>query len=44
MLSESLRAVISQRLVTRADGTGRVPALEIMVVTRAISNLTSSRM
>ena len=39
MLAESLRAVISQRLVRRADGTGRVPALEIMVVTRAIANL-----
>jgi twitching motility protein PilT len=39
MLSESLRAVISQRLVPRADGQGRVPALELMVVTRAIGNL-----
>jgi twitching motility protein PilT len=39
MLSESLRAVVSQRLVQKADGTGRVPALEIMVVTRAVSNL-----
>jgi twitching motility protein PilT len=39
MLSESLRAVISQRLVTRADGAGRVPALEVMIATRAVSNL-----
>jgi twitching motility protein PilT len=39
MMSESLRAVISQRLVARADGAGLVPALEVMVVTRAISNL-----
>lgn len=39
MLSESLRAVVSQRLVRRADGRGRVPALEIMVVNRAIGNL-----
>ena len=39
MLSESLKGVISQRLLTRADGAGRVPALETMVVTRAISNL-----
>jgi twitching motility protein PilT len=39
MLSESLRAVISQRLVPRADGGGRVPALEILVLNRAISNL-----
>jgi len=39
MLSESLRAVISQRLVRRADGAGRVAALEILVVTRAVSHL-----
>ncbi len=39
MLSESLRAVISQRLLARADGQGRVPALETMVVTRAVANL-----
>ncbi len=39
MLSESLRVVISQRLVRRADGGGRVPACEIMVVNRAVSNL-----
>ena len=39
MLSESLRAVVSQRLVTRADGAGRVPALEVLVVNKAISNL-----
>jgi len=39
MLSESLRAVVSQRLVTRADGAGRVPALEVLVVNKAVSNL-----
>ena len=39
MLSESLRAVISQRLVARADGTGRVPALEILIATRTVGNL-----
>ncbi len=39
MLSESLRAVVSQRLVNRADGNGRIPALEIMIVTHAVSNL-----
>jgi twitching motility protein PilT len=39
MLSESLRAVISQRLLPRKDGQGRVPALETMVVTRAVANL-----
>jgi twitching motility protein PilT len=39
MLSESLRAVISQRLVRRADGQGRVPALELLIVNKAVSNL-----
>jgi len=39
MFAESLRAVISQRLVTRADGTGRVPALEILVANKAVGNL-----
>lgn len=39
MLSESLRAVVSQRLVVRADGSGRVPVLEVLVVNKAISNL-----
>jgi twitching motility protein PilT len=39
MLSESLRAVVSQRLVRRADGQGRIPALEILVVNKAVSNL-----
>lgn len=43
MLAESLRAVISQRLIPRADGTGRVPAVEIMLVTRAISHLIRER-
>jgi twitching motility protein PilT len=39
MLSESLRAVISQRLVPTSDGSGRVPALEMLVINRAIGNL-----
>jgi twitching motility protein PilT len=39
MVSESLRAVISQRLVVKADGTGRVPALEILVCNKAVGNL-----
>ena len=39
MLSESLRAVISQRLIPRANGQGRVPATETLVVTRAVGNL-----
>lgn len=39
MLSESLRAVVSQRLVARADGSGRVPALEVLIINKAIGNL-----
>ncbi len=31
-LADSLRGTVAQRLVRRADGTGRVPAVEIMVV------------
>jgi len=39
MVSESLRGIISQQLVPKADGTGRVVALEIMVNTPAVANL-----
>jgi twitching motility protein PilT len=39
MLSESLRAVVSQRLVPRAKGGGRVPAIELLMVNTAVSNL-----
>ncbi len=39
MLSESLRAVISQTLLKTKDGTGRAAAHEIMVGTPAIRNL-----
>jgi len=39
MLSESLRAVISQRLVPKKDGSGRVPALELLVINKAIGNM-----
>jgi twitching motility protein PilT len=35
-LADSLRAVISQQLLRRAGGTGRVAALEIMIATRAV--------
>jgi twitching motility protein PilT len=38
-LSESLRAVVSQRLVPRADGTGLIPAVEILVVNTAVANI-----
>jgi twitching motility protein PilT len=39
MVSESLRGIISQQLIPRLDGQGRVPAFEIMVNTPAVANL-----
>jgi twitching motility protein PilT len=38
-LAESLYAVVSQRLLPRADGKGRVAAVEVMVVTPTIRDL-----
>lgn len=38
-LSLNLRAVISQRLLQRKDGKGRVPAIEIMVGTPIVNKL-----
>lgn len=38
-LSESLRAVVSQALCKKADGSGRVAALEIMIGIPAVRNL-----
>ena len=38
MVSESLRGIISQQLVPKADGNGRVLAMELLVNTPAISN------
>jgi twitching motility protein PilT len=38
MLSESLRGVVSQSLLTR-EGGGRVAALEILMVNKAVANL-----
>jgi twitching motility protein PilT len=39
MLSTSLRGVVSQQLLRRADGSGRVAALEILINTPAAANL-----
>ena len=39
MLSTSLRGVVSQQLLKRADGSGRVAALEILINTPAAANL-----
>jgi twitching motility protein PilT len=39
MLSTSLRGVVSQQLIKKADSAGRVAALEIMINTPAVANL-----
>jgi twitching motility protein PilT len=39
MLSTSLRGVVSQQLIRRADGRGRMAAIEILVNTPAIANM-----
>src|SRR5712675_2026565 len=39
MVSESLRGIISQQLVPRADGKGRVLALEVLTNTPAVANV-----
>jgi len=39
MLSTALQGIVSQILIPRADGQGRVAAREILVMTPAISNL-----
>ena len=36
LLASTLQAVISQRLVRRADGAGRVPAVEVLVTTGTV--------
>ncbi len=38
-LADALRAVISQRLLPTVDGSGRVPAVELLRVTHAVANL-----
>ena len=38
-LSLNLKAVVSQRLIPREDGKGRVPAVEVMINTPLMSDL-----
>ena len=42
-LADSLRAIFSQRLLPRADGSGRIAALEILICTPAIRELIGDR-
>ena len=39
MLSTSLRGVVSQQLLKKKDGSGRIAALEILINTSAVANL-----
>jgi twitching motility protein PilT len=39
MLAGTLRGIVSQRLLVRSDGNGRVPAVEVMVMTGRIRDL-----
>ena len=43
MLAESLRGVLAQRLLRRADGKGRALALEILLANGAVSALIRER-
>jgi twitching motility protein PilT len=38
-LADALRAVVVQKLLPRARGAGRVPALEVLRVTHAVANV-----
>jgi twitching motility protein PilT len=38
-LSVSLAGIVSQQLIPRRDGGGRVPAVEILIATNAVRNL-----
>ncbi|HEY2734221.1 MAG TPA: ATPase, T2SS/T4P/T4SS family, partial [Polyangiales bacterium] len=38
-LADSLRAVVAQRLLNRVRGEGRVPAIELLRVTRGVASL-----
>ena len=42
-LADSLHAVVSQRLLPRADGKGRAAALEVMLMTSTIRDLVRDR-
>lgn len=39
LLSNVLRGIVSQRLLMRADDQGRIPAVEVLVVTPTVSSL-----
>lgn len=42
-LSQALEAVVSQRLLPRADGTGLIPAQEILLATPTVKNMIEKK-
>ncbi|KPJ94077.1 MAG: hypothetical protein AMS18_04470 [Gemmatimonas sp. SG8_17] len=42
-LANTLMAIVSQRLLPRADGTGRCPVCEVLICTPEVSDLISDR-
>jgi twitching motility protein PilT len=42
MISESLRGVICQQLIPKKDGTGMIPAYEVLIVTPPVASLIRS--
>lgn len=42
-LASTLKAVVSQRLVPRADGRGRVPAVEVLICTSRVRELIEDK-
>ncbi len=42
MISESLRGVITQQLIPKKDGSGMVPAYEVLIVTPPVANMIRS--
>ncbi len=43
MISESLRGVICQQLIPKKDGSGVVPAYEVLIVNTAVANMIRDR-
>jgi twitching motility protein PilT len=43
MLSESLKGVITQKLLKKKDGSGRVPAVEVLIGTISVANIIGKK-
>jgi len=42
-LATALRGIVSQKLIPRADGTGRLPACEVLIATPTVTKLISEQ-